>query len=79
MLTTTLHCAGNRSVSRHAVDIRNLVLCCPWRSLILYYVAFRGLEDGWIGFRAIKLCDFGGPSARMWIAVYRVLGDLQLG
>jgi hypothetical protein len=72
------HYAGNRSDSRHAVDIRDLVLCCPWRGLILDGVSFRDLEDGWIRFRAIKLCNFGSPSARTWIAVYRVQGDFQL-
>lgn len=70
MLTAIVHCAGNRSASRHAVDIRDLVNGWHWHSLILYRVAFRDLEDSWIGFSAIKLCDFSSPSARTWIAVY---------
>ena len=52
-----MHYAGNRSDSRHVVGIRDLVLCRPWHSLILDCVAFRDLEDSWIGFSAIKLCD----------------------
>jgi hypothetical protein len=70
---------GQRNVSRHVVDIRDLVNDWHWHSLIPYGVAFRDLENGWIGFGAIKLRDFGGPSARTWIAVYREQGDLQLG
>jgi hypothetical protein len=62
---------GNRNVSRHAVDIRDLVDEWHWHCLILYCVAFRDLEESWIGFSAIKLCDFGSPGARTWIAVYQ--------
>jgi hypothetical protein len=62
---------GQPKCFRHAVDIRDLVNDQRWHSLILYGVAFRDLENSWIGFSAIKLCNFGGPSARTWIAVYQ--------
>ena len=71
MLAATLHYAANRNVSRHAVDTRDLVDEWHWHCLILYCVAFRDLEESWIGFSAIELCDFGGPGARTWIAVYQ--------
>ena len=51
-------------MSSPAIDIRDLVNDWSWHSLILYCVAFRDLEDSWIGKTYSTSASAGAGDAR---------------
>jgi hypothetical protein len=57
----------------------NMLLLRLTGILILDRVAFRNLEDTWIGFSTIQVCNFAGARTRPRIFGHREQGDIQLG